>query len=74
VQAAHVATPRRELERLTVPTLVLSGRDDHVNGDPAKLEALLPNSGLCLIPGDHLGTITSPEFALELIGFLNETH
>jgi pimeloyl-ACP methyl ester carboxylesterase len=74
VQAGHVVTRATQLERLTLPTLVLSGRDDHVNGDFVALKAMLPNSSLRLVDGDHVSAITRPEFAQGLIKFLNETH
>lgn len=64
---------RAHLARITMPTLVLAGEDDHDNGSPADLAAALPDARLRLIPGNHMGSVTRPDMGAAMVEFLTET-
>ncbi len=58
-----------QLSRITMPTLVLSGRDDRDNGSPEKLAELLPDATLEWIPGTHMSSVTEPALGEALSRF-----
>lgn len=64
---------RAHLARITMPTLVLAGEDDHDNGSPVDLAAALPDARLRLIPGNHMGSVTRPDMGAAMVEFLTET-
>lgn len=72
VQHGHVALPAHDLATIRVPTLVLCGDADDVNGDPAVLTAAIPSGRLVRIPGDHVGALSTDDFQRELLAFLDE--
>ncbi|AMB59355.1 alpha/beta fold hydrolase [Microterricola viridarii] len=53
-----------------VPTLFVAGSDDMMTGGIDGLVALVPDSALLRVPGDHRGALTSPEFRAAAIAFL----
>jgi pimeloyl-ACP methyl ester carboxylesterase len=67
---SFVATSREEIEKIAIPVLVLSGEDDHDNGSPADLAALLPHGELTEIPGNHMTSVLRPELGQSIATFL----
>jgi pimeloyl-ACP methyl ester carboxylesterase len=53
-----------------MPTLVLTGVDDHDNGSSEALVEMLPNARLVEIPGNHMSAVTKPEFGHAIADFL----
>jgi pimeloyl-ACP methyl ester carboxylesterase len=70
-QAAALHAEPIPLETITVPTLVVAGRDDALASRPELLAKALPDARLAVIDGDHLGAVREPAFTAELLGFLN---
>jgi pimeloyl-ACP methyl ester carboxylesterase len=60
------------LRTITVPALVLAGRDDHLATRPEVLADAIPGAVLRVVPGDHLGAVREPDFLAALTGFLAE--
>ena len=58
------------LAAIAMPTLVLCGDQDDDNGNPDALAAALPDAQRATIPGTHMGSVTQPEMARELVSFL----
>lgn len=69
VLGAFVATPADAIRAVTVPTLVVVGDRDSRGASADALAALLPNSQLVLVPGDHLTALAAPEFTAAVIEF-----
>src|SRR6201996_245309 len=65
-----VDTTREELGRISVPTLVLIGADDHDTGSAADLAAALPNGKYGVMPGNHMSAVTKPELGEAMAAFL----
>ncbi|QGN56537.1 alpha/beta fold hydrolase [Novosphingobium sp. Gsoil 351] len=63
-------TPPSALAAVTMPTLVLCGAQDDDNGDPDALAAALPDARRATVPGTHMGSVTQPEMASEIVSFL----
>ena len=59
-----------DLSRIAVPTLVLCGDEDRDNGSPEALAAALPDGHFAPVPGTHMSSVTRPELAKAIIGFL----
>ena len=59
-----------ELDALSMPTLVLCGREDRDNGSPQALADALPDATLVEIPGNHMQSVTKPEMGDALVEFL----
>ncbi|MFC4852075.1 alpha/beta fold hydrolase [Actinophytocola glycyrrhizae] len=70
-QAAALHDTPIPLDTITVPALVLAGRDDHLATRPEVLADAIPGAVLRVVPGDHLGAVREPEFLRALTGFLN---
>ncbi|GAA1639026.1 alpha/beta fold hydrolase [Actinoplanes couchii] len=70
-QAAALHAEPIPLDSLTVPTLVLAGREDPLAGRPEILAKAIPGARLAVVDGDHLGAVRVPAFTTELVGFLN---
>lgn len=60
-----------ELEKITMPTLVLCGTDDRDNGSPDKLVDALPDARLAEIPGTHMSSVTEQALGKALVDFLS---
>ena len=58
------------LEAFTMPTLVISGSEDHDNGSAEELANILPDAVFHEVPGTHLSSVTKPEFGEEIARFL----
>lgn len=65
-----VPTPAADLTRLTTPTLVLIGDQDHGNADA--LADALPVATLTRVPGDHYTALSSPEFTNAVLVFTED--
>ncbi len=72
VIASFAPTTVGELARLTAPTLVVSGEDDHDNGSAEDLAARLGNGRALRVPGDHLTAVGEPALAQSIVDFLEE--
>ncbi|GAA4951207.1 alpha/beta fold hydrolase [Actinoplanes utahensis] len=70
-QAAALHAEPIPLATITVPTLVLAGRDDVLATRPELLAKALPDARLAVTDGDHLGAVRVPAFIAELTEFLN---
>jgi pimeloyl-ACP methyl ester carboxylesterase len=67
-----VDTPREDLERIEIPTLVLMGSDDHDTGSGQDLAAALPQGQYEVIPGNHMSAVTKPELGAVMADFLGD--
>lgn len=67
---SFVDTEHAELEALDVPTLVLSGVDDHDNGSARDLAELLPAGTLAEVQGNHMTAVLSPQLGERMAAFL----
>lgn len=59
------------LDRVTMGTMVLIGDDDRDNGSPQRLAQALPNAFVETIPGNHMTSVTKPEFGTAIVDFLS---
>lgn len=66
-----VATSPAQMEAITVPTLVLSGIEDHDNGSSADLAALLPQGTLVEIAGNHMTAVLQLALGRAILEFLS---
>ena len=53
-----------------MPTLVLSGADDHDNGSAEALADLLPDATYVEVPGNHMSAVTRPDLGIAIADFL----
>ncbi|MEV0400602.1 alpha/beta fold hydrolase [Actinoallomurus sp. NPDC050550] len=67
-----VDTPREELGRIEVPTLVVMGDKDRDNGSAEALTEALSNARHAVVPGDHMSAVTKPDLGTAIAGFLDE--
>lgn len=67
-----VATTREEVRDVALPTLVLSGEDDHDNGSSAELAALLPQGEFVEIAGNHMTSVLQPAMGRSILEFLQQ--
>lgn len=65
-----VDTPPEEFARLKVPTLVVTGADDHDNGSAEALSDALPQGRYVPVPGNHMSAVTRPELGSAIAEFL----
>ncbi|GAA4637808.1 alpha/beta fold hydrolase [Actinoallomurus vinaceus] len=66
-----VDTPREELGRIEVPTLVLTGDKDLDNGSAEALTDALANARCAVVPGDHMSAVTKPDLGTAIAAFLD---
>lgn len=59
-------------EKISVPTLVISGADDPIARHPGALVARIPDAVLEVVPGDHLRSVGHPDFRSAITAFLEE--
>ncbi len=62
--------PLEALSAITMPTLVVCGADDGDNGSAPALAAALPHGRYAEIPGNHMSSVTKPEFGEAIAAFL----
>lgn len=67
---SFVDTSDEELARIAMPTLVLSGVDDHDNGSAAELAGKLPGATLREVPGNHMSAVLKPDLGIAIADFL----
>ncbi|MFC3173423.1 alpha/beta fold hydrolase [Novosphingobium bradum] len=60
----------RDFAGVTMPTLLVCGTDDHDNGSAQDLASALPDGRYAPIPGNHMTSVTKPELAAAIAGFL----
>ena len=65
-----VDTPRSDLRRIEIPTLVLMGGDDRDTGSGEDLAAALPHGKYGVIPGNHMSAVTKPDLGTAIAEFL----
>ena len=58
------------LSRVTMPTLVVCGADDGDNGSAPALAKALPDGHYAEVPGNHMSSVTKPEFGEAIAAFL----
>jgi pimeloyl-ACP methyl ester carboxylesterase len=59
-----------DFSAVTMPTLVVCGREDRDNGSPEALVEELPDARLAEIPGTHMSCVTRPELGQAIVEFL----
>jgi pimeloyl-ACP methyl ester carboxylesterase len=69
-----VDTPREDLARIEIPTLVLLGGDDHDTGSGEDLAAALPQGEYRVIPGNHMSAVTKPALGVAIADFLGDSN
>ena len=62
--------PLELLAKVTIPTLVVCGDEDHDNGSAADLAERLPNASYVEVPGTHMGSVTQPELGRAMADWL----
>jgi pimeloyl-ACP methyl ester carboxylesterase len=67
---SFVDSTGEELRSITMPTLVLAGMEDQDNGPAEELAELLPNGCFAEMPGNHMSSVTKPEFGRVIADFL----
>jgi pimeloyl-ACP methyl ester carboxylesterase len=67
---SFVDTSQAELATISMPTLVLSGAEDHDNGSAEKLAELLPGARFVEVPGNHMSAVTKPDLGRAIADFL----
>lgn len=70
VLASFVATSAEDIAGVAVPTLVVSGAEDHDNGSAEDLAALLPHGQAKIVRGDHISAVADPSLAAAITDFL----
>jgi pimeloyl-ACP methyl ester carboxylesterase len=63
-------TPREALERIGIPTLVLTGAEDDDNGSAEALAAALPMGQYIVVPGNHMSAVSKPDLGAAMADFL----
>lgn len=64
-------TGLEELRRVTMPTLVVCGADDHDNGSAPALAEALPDATYAEVPGTHMSSVTRRELGEAIVRFLS---
>lgn len=67
---SFVDTGEEEIRGIGMPTLVLSGDEDHDNGSSEELAELLPQGRYIAVPGGHMSAVTKPELGKAIADFL----
>lgn len=68
---SFVDTSEEALRAIAMPTLVLSGAEDHDNGSAEALAALLPRGEYAEVPGNHMSAVTRAELGRAVGDFLS---
>ncbi|MFZ4122886.1 MAG: alpha/beta fold hydrolase [Caulobacterales bacterium] len=71
VMRSQVNTTLEGLAAFTPQTRIVAGTADRDNGDPAVIAAAIPNAELELATGDHLTTVSAPDFSDALVRFFD---
>jgi pimeloyl-ACP methyl ester carboxylesterase len=67
---SFVDTSEEQLRRIDIPSLVLSGADDHDNGSSEELAKLLPDARFVAVPGNHMSAVIKPDLGRAIADFL----
>jgi pimeloyl-ACP methyl ester carboxylesterase len=67
---SFVDSTEAELRGTAMPTLILSGADDHDNGSAREVADLLPQASYVEVPGNHMSAVTRPELGRAIADFL----
>jgi pimeloyl-ACP methyl ester carboxylesterase len=67
---SFVESTETELKAIAMPTLVVSGAEDHDNGSAEALADLLPQGRYVEIPGNHMSAVARPELGQAIADFL----
>lgn len=67
---SFVSTSEAELDRVTMPTLVVAGAEDQDNGSAPALAERLADARYVEIPGGHMSSVTKPELGQAIADFL----
>lgn len=67
---SFVSTSEAELDRVTMPALVVAGAEDQDNGSAPALAARLADARYVEVPGGHMSSVTRPELGLAIADFL----
>ena len=67
---SFVDTSEAELDRITMPTLIVSGAEDHDNGSSEALAERLHDGRFSAVPGNHMSAVTKPDLGLAMARFL----
>lgn len=67
---SFVDSSETELRAITAETLVVSGAKDHDNGSAQAVAGVLPNARYVEVPGNHMSSVTRPEFGRAIADFL----
>ena len=62
--------PLDALIGVTMPTQVVCGAEDGDNGSAPALSAALPDGRYAEVPGNHMNSVTKPEFGAAIASFL----
>lgn len=65
-------TPVEAISQITMPTLCVSGRDDHDNGSAQDLAQALPHGVYMETPGNHMSSVTFKELGRAIASFLQD--
>ncbi|QMU27334.1 alpha/beta fold hydrolase [Adhaeribacter radiodurans] len=71
-QQAQPSTSPAALAKVQIPVLVISGEEDNDNGSAEELGKLLPTATVKRVPGVHNTAWQTPEFAQEVLSFLQQ--
>ena len=72
LQDYQPVTTTTELNKIIIPTLIISGNEDKENGSPLALKQQLPNSSILSVKGDHNNTYKENSFAVSVLMFLKD--
>jgi pimeloyl-ACP methyl ester carboxylesterase len=67
---SFVSSTEAELRGIAMPTLVLSGDEDHDNGSAEALAQLLPDARYVEVPGGHMSAVIKPALGQAIADFL----
>lgn len=70
VLASFHPTTEAEIASIAALTLVIMGVDDHDNGSPSRLAALLQHGQVLMVPGHHASAVASRELREAMVRFL----
>ena len=72
-QQAQPSTSPTELAKVNIPVLVIAGNADNDNGSAEALAKLIPKTTVKRVPGEHNTAWQTPEFAQEVLSFLQQS-
>ena len=70
---ARTAGALDDVDRISVPVLVVAGVDDELAGAPGELAARIPGATAVTVPGDHFTSPSHPQLHRAVLAFLEST-